>query len=162
MISKPAMLQIASEGECLLIRLCQLGDHLPENLIKILQNPNIKKVGRGILHDKLLMNAQYSDLDMQGVWEIKGNLGLKKQANASLNMNLNPKKMKQIAMSDWEKKDCHLQMLEYAALDAIISRKLFIKLGGQIAVPKKKKQKRKVRQFEHEAPESDVIDTFQW
>jgi len=145
-LAKPAMLQIANERKCLLIRLCQCST-FPVVLKDILECDDIQKVGKGIAGDAKLMMQTYG-IEMRGLIELKGSGGLKALAKNTLGLKIDVKKMKKLAMTDWEGEYLGNKVLNYAAFDAIVSRKLFFIIGGKQTTMNssgKKKKRRKKR-----------------
>jgi hypothetical protein len=147
MLAKPAMVQIANETMCFLIRLCQCST-FPVALKDILERDDIQKVGKGIAGDAKLMKQSYG-IEMRGLIELHGRRpgsnSLKALAKNMLGLKIDVKKMKKLAMTDWESEYLGKKALAYAAFDAIVSRKLFFIIGGKETTMKVRKKKKKYR-----------------
>ncbi|XP_077587726.1 exonuclease 3'-5' domain-containing protein 2 [Stigmatopora nigra] len=136
-----SLLQLAScSGRCMLVRLPAFRQtQLPPDLVEVLRDPCILKVGVGCLDDSKRLTCDYGlsltctvDLRLLAV-EHKimpaGNgLGLKSLAADMLNISLD--KSLELRCSDWEAEQLTTEQMSYAARDAQVSVALFYHLLG--------------------------------
>eukprot|EP01132_Coremiostelium_polycephalum_P007647 gene7647-9405_t len=130
--TKVALIQIASKDIVYLIHLAQMPS-FPKALEAILVDPRIIKVGVAISQDAAIIFKSFQtvvkgcvDLVPLGkLTNFSGN-GLASLAASVLNVKLD--KSHHIRCSHWEQKHLTAEQIHYAATDAYISRKLFIKM----------------------------------
>ena len=122
-----ALLQLCGSETAYLFRLKNIG--LSKDLIGILANPQIKKVGVAI-HDDLKGLKKISPFNPEGFVELADlakkmeltNLGLRSLAAIFLERKIS----KSAKLSNWEKPELDLQQRIYAATDAWIGRELYL------------------------------------
>lgn len=124
-----ALLQLASSNLALLIRLRVLG--LPKELVKLLENPKILKIGAATRDDirflsKITPFKPEGFIDLQQVVPQYGieNLSVKKMAA----IVLNGKVSKSQQLSNWNADSLSEAQQQYAALDAWVCREIYLKL----------------------------------
>lgn len=124
-----ALLQLASTNLALLIRLRILG--LPKELVKLLENPKILKIGAATRDDirslsKITPFKPEGFIDLQQVVPQYGieNLSVKKMAA----IVLNGKVSKSQQLSNWNADSLSEAQQQYAALDAWVCREIYLKL----------------------------------
>uniref|UniRef100_H2YDP4 Exonuclease 3'-5' domain-containing protein 2 n=1 Tax=Ciona savignyi TaxID=51511 RepID=H2YDP4_CIOSA len=128
-----ALLQLSTvSGFCLLIRLCCYTGNLPRQLLDVLSDVRIIKVGVGPLEDAKKLLHDYGivvsgcldlrSLDMRNR-QTKDHIGLKGLALLYLDVSMN--KSKHIQCSNWQSKTLSNEQIHYAANDAFIAARLF-------------------------------------
>eukprot|EP00698_Gefionella_okellyi_P015376 TRINITY_DN4335_c0_g2_i3.p1 TRINITY_DN4335_c0_g2~~TRINITY_DN4335_c0_g2_i3.p1 ORF type:complete len:473 (-),score=78.26 TRINITY_DN4335_c0_g2_i3:819-2237(-) len=131
-----ALLQISSESLVVLIRTCVI-PQLPPSLVSLLADPAVLKGGVGIAGDALRIERMYGvlvsgcvDLRTLGIacGAVTGGGGLKDLASAILNLEI--AKHSRVRCSNWEANTLSKEQITYAALDAIISQRVFAALVG--------------------------------
>jgi ribonuclease D len=128
-VNDVALLQLAANSKTFLFRISKIG--LPEELIELLKNPNIVKVGAAI-KDDIRGLQKLSDFDANGFLELQdyvSNFGiesfsLKKLAAIVLNFRISKRQQ----VSNWEAETLSPGQIRYAATDAWVSLKIFEKL----------------------------------
>ncbi|XP_015773656.1 PREDICTED: zinc finger protein 28-like isoform X1 [Acropora digitifera] len=130
--NKTAVLQLATESSCLVFQLYNLG-RPPNDLVSVLKDERILKVGSGILQDvtKLKKDTGLKCIglvDTQNLAKEVGmlesqKLGLKALAKYLLGIEL--EKPKLVTRSNWENFPLTVKQIHYAALDAWIGLKIY-------------------------------------
>lgn len=130
---KTALLQLASSGRAYLFRLSCCG--IPSRLVALLSNPGVLKVGVAVRDDirGLLVYRSFSPagfVDLQKMAEPYGikEKSLRKMAAIILNLKLS----KGQQLSNWDNRFLTSAQRQYAALDAWISREIYLKLCGDL------------------------------
>lgn len=125
-----ALLQLAGRDRAYLFRLNRIG--LPKQLISILENEDIIKVGAAIRDDiaslaRLHPFEHSSFVDLQHVVETFGieNKSVKKMAAIILNVRIS----KSQQLSNWECDEYTEAQKQYAATDAWVCREIYLELG---------------------------------
>ncbi|XP_039254782.2 exonuclease 3'-5' domain-containing protein 2-like isoform X1 [Styela clava] len=127
-----ALLQLTtSDYSCYLIRLNKLNSFIPKEILSVLQNKSILKVGVGIMDDaaKLLRDHGISVqgcLDLRAFaarYQITETRGLQSMAKELVNINLN--KSRHLRCSDWDAESLSNDQTTYAAMDAFSALKIF-------------------------------------
>lgn len=121
-----SLLQLATEDEAYLIRLNRVG--LPESVITLFENENIKKIGLAIRDDinSLIQLTSFQPegfIDLQQYvkrFDILDN-GLKKLAANILGFRISKKQQ----TSNWEKEILEDEQLVYAATDAWVCYQIY-------------------------------------
>lgn len=126
-----ALLQLATANEAYIFRLHHLG--LQDELIDILSNPSIVKVGAAIRDDikhlqKLRIFAPEGFLELQDYVKKFGieNSGLSSLAGIVMNSRIS----KSQQLSNWESESLSDAQKLYAATDAWACREIYLKLKG--------------------------------
>nr|XP_061799022.1 exonuclease 3'-5' domain-containing protein 2-like isoform X2 [Nerophis lumbriciformis] len=136
-----SLLQMASySGRCVLVRLPAFrGTQLPPDLVEVLRNPHVLKVGVGCLDDGKRLTCDYGlsltcTVDLrhlaleQKKMPVNNGLGLKSLAAEVLNISLD--KSLELRCSDWEADELTPEQMTYAARDAQVSVALLFHLLG--------------------------------
>ena len=136
--NKTAVLQLAANNSCLVLHLIHM-QSFPKSLATVLGDKTVLKVGSGILGDavKLRRDCHLTCIgraDTQVLAKdckvLTNGFGLKSLAKALLNIDL--KKPKHISMSNWEQFPLNANQIQYAAMDAWISLKVYLHLKGML------------------------------
>ncbi|RKE04017.1 3'-5' exonuclease [Marinifilum flexuosum] len=128
-VNDVALLQLAANSKTFLFRINKIG--LPEEIIELLKNPNIVKVGAAI-KDDIRGLQKLNDFDANGFLELQdyvSNFGiesfsLKKLSAIVLNFRISKRQQ----VSNWEAEILSPGQLRYAATDAWVSLKIFERL----------------------------------
>lgn len=128
-VNDVALLQLAANSKTFLFRINKIG--LPEEIIGLLKNPNIVKVGAAI-KDDIRGLQKLNDFDANGFLELQdyvSNFGiesfsLKKLSAIVLNFRISKRQQ----VSNWEAETLSPGQLRYAATDAWVSLKIFERL----------------------------------
>jgi ribonuclease D len=128
-VNDVALLQLAANSKTFLFRINKIG--LPVEIIDLLKNPNIVKVGAAI-KDDIRGLQKLNDFDANGFLELQdyvSNFGiesfsLKKLSAIVLNFRISKRQQ----VSNWEAEKLSPGQLRYAATDAWVSLKIFEKL----------------------------------
>lgn len=126
-----ALLQLSTQNIALIIRVKEMG--IPKELIKILENPKIIKVGAAIRDDlkglKCIKNFTpkgFVDLQL-----IASNYKIEVQSVRKLAaIVLGVRVSKSQQLSNWEAPQLTLAQIDYAATDAWVCREIFIILNA--------------------------------
>eukprot|EP01126_Amoeba_proteus_P005935 TRINITY_DN1204_c0_g1_i1.p1 TRINITY_DN1204_c0_g1~~TRINITY_DN1204_c0_g1_i1.p1 ORF type:complete len:481 (-),score=83.98 TRINITY_DN1204_c0_g1_i1:350-1792(-) len=130
-VSPLALVQLSSEKECILIRVCNMKCFTPA-LKVLMEDSSILKVGVGISLDARLVWQQYGVLtkgcvDLQPLAHrynrVQAGCGLSNLSLSVLNLVLN--KDHKIRCGNWEAYGLSPVQIEYAAIDAWIALKIF-------------------------------------
>jgi len=127
----PALLQLATGSEVILIQLSQIG--LPPAIIHLLESDRVIKTGVGV-KDDLLGLQKITQFSSRGFVELaalskKRNIkhfGLRGLAAVVLGARIS----KSQTVSNWAKKELTPGQIQYAATDAWVSRELYLRLAG--------------------------------
>jgi ribonuclease D len=130
-VNKVALLQLATSEEAFILRLHHLG--LQDELIDILSNPSIVKVGAAIRDDiKHLQKIRHFEpggfVELQDFVKKFGieNSGLSSLAGIVMNSRIS----KSQQLSNWESETLTDAQKLYAATDAWACREIYVKLKG--------------------------------
>ncbi|MDR2040645.1 MAG: 3'-5' exonuclease domain-containing protein 2 [Bacteroidales bacterium] len=131
-INKVALLQLATETDAYLFRLCKMG--MSPKLMSLLSNPNILKVGAAIKNDidvlhRIAKIRPSGFVDLQNMVKDFGikNTGLAKMAGIILNVRIS----KSQQLSNWENSILTDAQEKYAATDAWMCYVIYQKLNEQ-------------------------------
>ena len=119
-----SLIQLATKTKCYLIHTKQIKNLQP--LINLLENNKIIKVGTGLKGDNEALLRQFnlrlkSTIDLETVFKklsAKNQIGAKKAASIILNENL--QKSKNMSRSNWENKELSIGQIKYASEDATV------------------------------------------
>jgi len=119
-----SLIQLATATKCYLIHTKQIKNLQP--LINLLENNKIIKVGTGLKGDNEALLRQFnlrlkSTIDLETVFKklsAKNQIGAKKAASIILNENL--QKSKNMSRSNWENKELTIGQIKYASEDATV------------------------------------------
>ncbi len=128
--NKVAILQLAGKNKAWIFRLKPLADSL-ENIYKILENPDIKKVGLAVQGDIKAL-SQRLKFEAGGFIDVSKystsigiiNTGMKNLAALFLGVRVS----KSSQMSNWEAEELTQKQIDYAATDAWMSRWLYLEV----------------------------------
>ena len=128
-INRVALLQLATESEAYLFRLCKMD--IPTNLMTLLTTPSILKIGAAIKNDidvlqrlaKIKPNGFVDLQDMVQQYQIN-DIALTKMAGIVLGVRIS----KSQQTSNWENNILTPAQQRYAATDAWICYKIYEKL----------------------------------
>jgi hypothetical protein len=153
---KVSLLQFATEDACLLVQLGCLGNGpWPASLLRMLSDRALLKVGVGVAGDAKRLALSYAttfagfhDAGLlanrhfgrtRGAGDVQRNpMGL---ANLSERMcGVSLPKNSRIRCSNWAKRKLSRTQMEYAALDAVAGREVFLRLAEEGALPCKEDQ----------------------
>lgn len=116
---KVALLQLSTEDECFLFRLNRF--ELPQSVIDILENENLKKIGLSIHDDFLSLNKRFH-FNQKGFIDLQPfvkEYGISDNSLSRIYGILFEKRIsKGQRLSNWEANDLSQNQQEYAALDA--------------------------------------------
>ncbi len=149
-----ALLQLSGKERAYIYRLHNTG--LGEDLVKILSNPKIIKVGAAVNDD--IRSLQYhtkflakSFVDLQTIatgWGIEEK-SVRKMAGIILGVRVS----KSQQLSNWESSDLTLAQITYAAIDAWVCQKMYLKLLSTPKVKVKSPSKRQLSPLNANQPE---------
>lgn len=119
-----ALIQLATATNCYIIHAKQIKDIKP--LISLLEDENIIKIGTGLKGDKQELYNQFkirlkSTLDLEEILKklsSKDGIGAKRAASIFLNKNL--QKSKNMSRSNWENEELSSGQIKYASEDATV------------------------------------------
>lgn len=128
--NKVAILQLSGENKTWIIRLVPLADCL-EDIYKILENPDIKKVGLAVQGDIKAL-SQRLNFEAGGFVDVSQyssgigiiNTGMKNLAALFLGVRVS----KSSQMSNWEAEELTQKQIDYAATDSWMSRWLYLEV----------------------------------
>ncbi|MDR0559319.1 MAG: 3'-5' exonuclease domain-containing protein 2 [Prevotellaceae bacterium] len=129
----PALLQLSTDNRAYLFRLNATG--IPSILSKLLENKNIIKVGAAVHDDikgliKLKKMKPAGFVDLQNIVENYGIMEKSVQKIAAIVLNVRISKSQQL--SNWASSNLTLSQQIYAATDAWICRKIYVKLHENV------------------------------
>ncbi|HOP05035.1 MAG TPA: 3'-5' exonuclease [Tenuifilaceae bacterium] len=124
-----ALLQLATEKLALLIRVKHTG--FPKELIKLVENPQILKIGAAI-HDDLKSMSKIAKFKHEGFIDLQQvvpnygieNLSVRKMAAIVLGKKVS----KSQQLSNWDAPSLSEAQQQYAAIDAWVCREIYLKL----------------------------------
>jgi len=132
-VNDVALLQLAANSKTFLFRINRIG--LPQQLLDLLVDPQIVKVGAAI-KDDIRGLQKLNDFDANGFLELQDyvskfgieSFSLKKLSAIVLNFRISKRQQ----VSNWEAEELSLGQLRYAATDAWVSLKIFEKLKASL------------------------------
>lgn len=132
-VNNVALLQLAANSRTFLFRINKIG--LPKQLLDLLADPNIIKVGAAI-KDDIKGLQKVNDFDANGFLELQEyvskfeieSFSLKKLSAIVLNFRISKRQQ----VSNWEAEELSFGQLKYAATDAWVSLKIFEKLKASL------------------------------
>lgn len=131
-----ALLQLSGKERAFLFRLHSLG--LPKELASILSSPKIFKVGAAI-HDDIKGLQRHTKFVSKGFVDLQSvaiNWGIKEKSVRKLaGIILGVRVSKSQQLSNWESQELSPAQLNYAAIDAWVCQKMYLKL---LSTPKVK------------------------
>lgn len=156
--NKTAVLQLAVEDSTLVLHVFHMKS-FPKSLSDVLADRNVLKVGSGIKGDVIklikdtgmLCDGRVDTQDYAKALGITQGNGLKRLSKNVLDIDLNKPKI--ISLSNWEAFPLRKDQITYAALDAWIGLKLYIKLKDQLAKKNKDDAKPQVIHIGVDKPE---------
>ncbi|MBI9057597.1 MAG: 3'-5' exonuclease domain-containing protein 2 [Labilibaculum sp.] len=132
-VNDVALLQLAANSRTFLFRINRIG--LPQQLVDLLADPQIMKVGAAI-KDDIRGLQKLTDFDANGFLELQEyvskfgieSFSLKKLSAIVLNFRISKRQQ----VSNWEAEELSCGQLRYAATDAWVSLKIFEKLKASL------------------------------
>lgn len=127
--NKVALLQLSTLERCYLIRLCRTRLH--NNILKILSNPNILKIGADVAGDirSLHLLRHFSERGFVDLQQIADCWGIEEKSLRKLSaIVLGQRVSKAQRLSNWEAGKLTPQQQMYAATDAWVCIKIYNKL----------------------------------
>ncbi|MDE5417818.1 3'-5' exonuclease domain-containing protein 2 [Labilibaculum sp. DW002] len=132
-VNDVALLQLAANSRTFLFRINRIG--LPQQLVDLLADPEIIKVGAAI-KDDIRGLQDITDFDGNSFLELQQyvssfgieNFSLKKLAAIVLRIRISKRQQ----VSNWEAEELSCGQLRYAATDAWVSLKIFEKLKASL------------------------------
>ena len=129
-ISNPvALLQLSGDSDAFLFRLREVG--LPRQLIDLMENPSILKVGVAI-HDDIRALQENRNFEPRGfidLADIARELGIVTTGLRNLSgIVLGTRISKRFQLSNWERKTLDENQKVYAATDAWVCREIYLRL----------------------------------
>ena len=130
-INPVSLLQITTQNEAFLIRIKNIG--LPEEITKILSDPDVKKIGLAIRDDiKILRSINdfepASFIDLQ---DYVDNFGIEARSLKKITgIVLNKRISKSQRVTNWEREELSDAQQVYAATDAWVCLKIYKKLNN--------------------------------
>ena len=124
-----ALLQLSTEDNAYIFRLQQLG--LPKELVSILTDPSIIKVGAAVRDDIHGLNW-YSNFEAGGFADLQTiaeKFGIEEKSVRKMSaIILGIRVSKSQQLSNWESSKLSDAQLKYAAIDAWVCRQMYLKL----------------------------------
>ncbi|MBP5390752.1 MAG: 3'-5' exonuclease domain-containing protein 2 [Bacteroidales bacterium] len=124
-----ALLQLSTEDNAFIFRLQQLG--MPKDLVSILTDPSIIKVGAAVRDDIHGLNW-YSNFEAGGFADLQTiaeKFGIEEKSVRKMSaIILGIRVSKSQQLSNWESSKLSDAQLKYAAIDAWVCREMYIKL----------------------------------
>lgn len=131
--NKVALLQLATQDTCYLLRLNILG--FPAQIIEFFNNPDILKIGLSIKDDYLMLRARSSAFDPKGFVELQTfvkDFCIEDNSLQKIFAILFDKKIsKAQRLSNWETEELSQGQKLYAALDAWACLRIYLELTEQ-------------------------------
>ncbi|MDD5260249.1 MAG: 3'-5' exonuclease domain-containing protein 2 [Methylacidiphilales bacterium] len=125
----PSLIQFATRNEVFLF---QIGNrHIPDEIIAVLENPGIVKAGLALQQDfsKLRQIRAFQEGGMVDLSRMAAKKGIKTTGLRSLAaLFLKIRVSKGAQVTNWSKDELTPAQIQYAAVDAWISRELYFKL----------------------------------
>jgi ribonuclease D len=130
-----SLVQLATKSTCYLIQTKQIENLQP--LMNLLENHNIIKIGTGLKGDNEALFKQFNlrlkaTIDMETIFKKfspKNQIGAKKAASIILNENL--QKSKNMSRSNWENKELTTGQVKYASEDATVVYDVMVQILNQ-------------------------------
>ena len=130
-----SLVQLSTQSKCYLIQIKQIKNLKP--LINILEDDKVIKIGTGLKGDREALFKQFklklkSTIDLEDVFKklsSKKQIGAKRAASIILNENL--QKSKNMSKSNWENKKLSIGQIKYASEDATVVYDVITKIIEQ-------------------------------
>ena len=132
--NKVALLQLFGGEKCFLVRLNRVG--LSRDVVALLQNPAISKIGAAVSNDILSLNAlrRFKARGFIDLQTLVGDYGIEDKSLRKISgIVLGKKVSKAQRLSNWEAKILTPQQQMYAATDAWVCVEIFKKLTSSKA-----------------------------
>ena len=165
---RPSIIQLSTGPHNLIVQLKNM-DTLPEQLLRVLQDENIIKLGVGIVSDmKDILKSLDEVLSIPSVLDLSSlhdtsSQSLRHIAASTLGVFLDNKGSSDVKISDWSQDQLSEEQIEYAITDAYIAVEIFRSMNPQdfkqklsTVVPVKKKLKVKKSNKEQEEAKKKV------
>lgn len=126
-----ALVQLSDEKTALIIRVKEVG--LPNELVAILENEKIVKVGAAIRDDLKGLKSirNFNPKGFVDLQQIAGNYNIEGQSVrmlAAIVLGVRVSKSQQL--SNWEAESLSFAQIDYAAIDAWVCREIYLKLNA--------------------------------
>lgn len=129
-LNNTALIQIATSNRVFLFRLNKMG--FPFALTRILENPQIHKIGIAVLQDMKELSDQFRPFQHNNVTDLNilckqlnfKNIGARNLSAMVLGFRISKRQQ----TSNWEAIQLSEAQLRYAATDAWVARQIFLKL----------------------------------
>lgn len=129
-LNNTALIQIATSNRVFLFRLNKMG--FPYALTRILENPQIHKIGIAVLQDMKELSDQFRPFQHNNVTDLNilckqldfKNIGARNLSAMVLGFRISKRQQ----TSNWEAAQLSEAQLRYAATDAWVARQIFLKL----------------------------------
>lgn len=124
----PCLLQLSTDSTAVLFRIGKIG--LPQDLIAILEDENIKKAGCSVITDvmELIEGHNFNPRGFVEINDIEEELGICGLKSLSVFL-FNKRIAKAQARSNWETEDLSQAQINYAAIDAWMGRRIYLELS---------------------------------
>ncbi|HNV51402.1 MAG TPA: 3'-5' exonuclease [Tenuifilaceae bacterium] len=126
-----ALVQLSDEKTALIIRVKEVG--LPNELVAILENEKIVKVGAAIRDDLKGLKSirNFNPKGFVDLQQIAGNYNIEGQSVRKLAaIVLGVRVSKSQQLSNWEAESLSFAQIDYAAIDAWVCREIYLKLNA--------------------------------
>ena len=126
-----ALVQLSDERTALIIRVKDVG--LPNELVAILENEKIVKVGAAIRDDLKGLKSirNFNPKGFVDLQQIAGNYNIEGQSVRKLAaIVLGVRVSKSQQLSNWEAESLSFAQIDYAAIDAWVCREIYLKLNA--------------------------------
>lgn len=126
-----ALVQLSDEKTALIIRVKEVG--LPNELVAILENEKIVKVGAAIRDDLKGLKSirNFNPKGFVDLQQIAGNYNIEGQSVRKLAaIVLGVRVSKSQQLSNWEAESLSFAQIDYAATDAWVCREIYLKLNA--------------------------------
>lgn len=126
-----ALVQLSDEKTSLIIRVKNVG--LPNDLVAILENEKIVKVGAAIRDDLKGLKSirNFNPKGFVDLQQIAGNYNIEGQSVRKLAaIVLGVRVSKSQQLSNWEAESLSFAQIDYAAIDAWVCREIYLKLNA--------------------------------
>ena len=129
--NRTALIQLASESACVLFRTVGCRD-LPVELIDLISDSEVVKVGQGVGGDVLNLREDFSIIDTRGFVDLHAiscKLNFQpKSLQSVVGLILRKRLLKDMRISNWEDWPLRCEQIQYAAIDAWAARAVYIEI----------------------------------
>ena len=130
--NRTALIQIAGENACVLWRLVGRNS-LPKSLVNILADPQVAKVGQGISSDVCYLKEDFENVSATASFVDLYKVSLRlqcqpKSLQGMVGIFLGKRLLKDMRISNWEAENLRQEQIQYAAVDAWVSRAVAVEM----------------------------------